>query len=411
MKAAIFGKKLSGTVKAVASKSCAHRLLICAALADAPCTVEIAEISEDIAATARCLEALGATAERVEEGYRVTPADWNQVRECTLDCGESGSTLRFLLPLAARLPKGSKVRFTGRGRLPERPNTALIQAMRLHNASVSDDYLPLTVEGPISGGMYMLPGNVSSQFITGLLFTLPALPGTSYIRFTTNVESASYINLTISALRQFGVTINTAMGGYDIPGGQVFRSPGTAAAEGDWSNAAFWLTAKALGSGIEVTGLNEESVQGDSAVVRVLDSMRGPDGRLCGTRVDAADIPDLVPVLAVAATQAEGETVFVNAGRLRIKESDRLAAVCRCLTILGADIRETEDGLIVRGKTQLHGGTVPSFNDHRMVMSMAVAATVADGPVVIEDAGAVAKSYPAFFDDYAMLGGDVRLES
>ena len=411
MKITIEGGLLEGSVKAVASKSCAHRLLICAALADAPCEVEIAEISEDIAATARCLNALGAQIERTQAGYRVQPATFEKARECTLDCGESGSTLRFLLPLAARLPEGSKALFTGRGRLPERPNTALLEAMRLHGAQVEGDYLPMTVKGPMKGGMFTLPGNVSSQFVTGLLFTLPALPGTSYIRFNTKVESGSYIDLTISALREFGVVVNTAMGGYDIPGNQTFRSPGRVRAEGDWSNAAFWMTAKALGSGVETTGLNMDSVQGDRAVMRVLDSMRGPGGKLMGARVDAADIPDLVPVLSVAATQAEGETVFFNAGRLRIKECDRLAAMRENLTRLGADVRETEDGLIVRGRTQLKGGTVSSFNDHRIAMSMAVAATVTDGPVTIEGAEAVAKSYPTFFEDYEALGGRIRREN
>ncbi len=410
MIATVMGGRLAGSVKAVASKSCAHRLLICAALADAPCTIEIAEISEDIAATARCLNSLGAQVERISEGYRVIPANWSEAREATLDCGESGSTLRFLLPLAARLPKGSKIHFTGGGRLPERPNTALIQAMRLHNASVSADFLPMTVEGPITGGMYKLPGNVSSQFITGLLFTLPALPGTSYIRFTTAVESGSYIDLTIAALKQFGVVVNQAMGGYDIPGNQIFRSPGTAEAEGDWSNAAFWMAARALGSDLTVTGLSMSSTQGDRAVMRVLDSMRGPDGTLRGARVDAADIPDLVPVLSVVATQAEGETVFFNAGRLRIKECDRLAAMRENLTRLGADIEETPDGLIVRGRTPLHGAEVECFNDHRIAMSMAIAATVAEGPIAIHGAEAVAKSYPAFFEDYQALGGRIERE-
>ena len=410
MIAVIQSGKLAGSIKAVASKSCAHRLLICAALSDAPCTVEIAELSADIEATARCLSALGAGIEKIPEGYRVSPIDWTQKRECTLDCGESGSTLRFLLPLAARLPKGSKAHFIGSGRLPERPNTALIEAMRLHGASVSDDYLPLAVEGPLTGGLYELPGNVSSQFVTGLLFTLPALSEDSRIRFTTHVESGSYIDLTIAALREFGIVIRPSEGGYDIPGNQVFVSPGRAEAEGDWSNAAFWMAAKALGSGIDVTGLRDDSAQGDRAVMRVLDAMRGPDGRLVGARVDASDIPDLVPVLSVVATQAEGETVFFNAGRLRIKECDRLHAMCQTLTALGADIKETEDGLIVRGKTPLHGGEVDSFNDHRIAMSMAVAATAAQGEVRITGAQAVAKSYPTFWEDYRKLGGQAQTE-
>ena len=410
MKVCIEGKKLEGTVRAVASKSCAHRLLISAALADAPCDIEISELSADIEATARCLNALGARAERTSAGYHVVPADWSSAREAALDCGESGSTLRFLLPLAARLPKGSKISFEGHGRLPERPNTALIEAMRQHGAQVSNDFLPLTVEGPMRGGVYEMPGNVSSQFVTGLLFTLPALPDPSSIRFTTEVESGSYIDLTIDALRQFGIVIRPVEGGYDIPGGQVFRSPGKAATEGDWSNAAFWMCARALGSDIEVTNINMDSTQGDRAVMKVLENMRGPNGKLRGTTVDASDIPDLVPVLSVVATQAEGETVFINAGRLRIKECDRLAAMKRCLSILGADIRETEDGLIIRGGKRLTGGTVPSFNDHRIVMSMAVAATVADGPVIIDGAEAVRKSYPTFFEDYGQLGGRFTAE-
>lgn len=411
MIAAISANKLKGTVKAVASKSCAHRLLICAALADAPCSVDVAESSEDVEASVRCLRALGAEIERVGTEYRVTPADRKSARQAELDCGESGSTLRFLLPLAACLAEGSSVRFVGRGRLPKRPNTALIEAMRLHGVRVSGDDLPLTVEGSLTGGMYTLPGNVSSQFVTGLLFALPMLPVESYIRFTTEVESAGYIRLTIDALRRFGIVVNPAMGGYDIPANQIYRAPDVVEAEGDWSNAAFWQAANALGSRIDVTGLAADSAQGDRAVMRVLDSMRGPDGRLFGTRVDAADIPDLVPVLSVVATQAEGETVFYHAGRLRIKECDRLHAMCENLNRLGADVRETEDGLIVRGRTPLRGAQVDSFNDHRVVMSMAIAATVAEGPVVVRGAEAVAKSYPAFFEDYEALGGSIRREA
>lgn len=401
----ISGGKLSGSVEAIASKSCAHRLLICAALADAPCTVEIAQLSADIEATARCLKALGAGMERVSEGYYVTPIDFKTPRKAVLDCGESGSTLRFMMPIAARMAKGSEIQFVGGGRLPERPNTVLANAMRMHGVKVSSDNLPLSIEGCLEDGMYMMPGNVSSQYISGLLFALPALPRTSFIRFTTEVESGSYIALTIAALKQFGVEVKSVLGGYDIPGNQIFKSPAIARAEGDWSNAAFWMAARALGSDINVTNLNMNSVQGDRAVMQVLDAMRSAGGKLCAARVDASDIPDLVPILSVVATQAEGETVFYNAGRLRIKECDRLAAMHECLSILGADVEETEDGLIVRGNTQLHGGEVQSFNDHRIAMSMAIAATVADGDIVIRGAQAVAKSYPTFFEDYKKLGG------
>jgi len=409
MNIAISGGKLSGTVEAIASKSCAHRLLICAALADAPCVVEVSKTSEDIKATVRCLSALGARIERIPEGYRVEPIDRTQTREAVLDCGESASTMRFLLPVSAILGRGSRIRFEGSARLAERPNTPLVHAMRLHGVKVSDDHLPITVERNIEDGMYMLPGNVSSQFITGLMFVLPLLGRRSFIRFSTDVESGSYIALTIDALRLFGVTVKKVLGGYEIPGDQIYHSPGRVCAEGDWSNAAFWMAARALGSDVSVTNLNMKSVQGDRAAMRVLDSMRSVDGSLRATRVDASDIPDLVPVLAVVATQAKGETVFYNAGRLRIKECDRLAAMCDCLSKLGADIEETADGLIVRGGRMLHGAQVESFNDHRIAMSMAIAATVAEGEIVIRQAEAVAKSYPDFYEDYKMLGGCVRV--
>ena len=273
MIAAIQGGKLAGSIKAIASKSCAHRLLICAALSDAPCTVEIAELSADIEATAGCLNALGAKIEKIPGGYQVTPADWTSRRECRLDCNESGSTLRFLLPLAARLPEGSKIYFDGRGRLPERPNTALIGAMRLRGVRVSGEYLPLTVEGPIQSGLYEIPGNVSSQFITGLLFTLPALRGDSQIRFTTNVESGSYIALTIDALREFGITIQKASGGYDISGNQLFRSPGKIAAEGDWSNAAFFLCG-ATQEPLTVSGIDPSSLQPDKKILDLIKNIK-----------------------------------------------------------------------------------------------------------------------------------------
>lgn len=324
-----------------------------------------------------------------------------------MDCGESGSTLRFLLPLAARLPQGSVACFRGGGRLPERPNTALTEAMRLHGATVSADYLPIEVSGPLKSGEYVLPGNVSSQFVTGLLMTLPALEGDSSIRFTTPVESAGYIDMTVSALNAFHVRVAQRSDGYDIPGGQIFHSPGVAYAEGDWSNAAFFLAARALGSEVRVDGLNGDSVQGDRAIAEILRRMSAPDGSLTAQRVDASGIPDLVPILAVVATQAAGVTEFVHAGRLRIKECDRLNAMRVCLNALGGEVEEKEDGLLVRGGRPLSGGEVDSFGDHRIVMSMAIAATVASGPVVIRRAEAVAKSYPAFFEDFQALGGRV----
>ena len=400
MNAIIRPHRLQGRVEIPSSKSCAHRLLIAAALADAPTEVRVNALNNDILATADCLRSLGADIERTDAGFLVRPIEAIGPEMRTLNCGESGSTLRFMLPVAAAL--GANCTFIGAGRLPERPNRILTDALNAHGARTDNDLLPMRLSGRLSGGAYPIAGNVSSQYITGLLLALPMCEADSEIVLTTRLESAAYIDITLEALSSFGIRVDRTERGWRIPGGQRYRSPGSVAAEGDWSGAAFWLAANRIGSSIECLGLNDCSAQGDRVIVDML-------GRL-GGEIDVSDTPDLVPALAVAAAAHPGTTRITGAARLRIKESDRLRTVADLLRALGGSVDELDDGLIIRGGRPFSGGTVYGFNDHRIVMAAAVAATVAEGSVTITDAQAVNKSYPSFFDAFNALGGLAHVE-
>jgi len=392
---------LAGAVRVPASKSAAHRLLICAALADGPTRIALSATNRDIEATAACLRALGAGIERQGSFMSVSPIA-RIPESAVLDCGESGSTLRFLLPVAAAL--GVKATFTGHGRLPGRPNAPLVDALRAHGARIDNDLLPMAVSGPLTGGRWTLPGDVSSQYVTGLLFALPLLDGDSEIELTTPLASAAYVDMTLQALRQFGIAVEPTDSGWRVPGSQRYRTPGEAEVEGDWSAAAFWLAANAMGARIDVQGTCPDSVQGDRAVAGLL-------GR---SAIDATHVPDLVPALAVAAVRLPQRTVITGAARLRLKESDRLQTVADLLSALGHGVTVTEDGLIVDGgeptPCEAPVRAVDGANDHRIVMAAAVAAAFADKPVRITDAGAVEKSYPDFFRDFTSLGGKAHVE-
>ncbi len=394
--------KLAGTVRVPASKSAAHRLLIAAALADGPTAVRVSALNRDIEATLNCLAVLGAGIERDGDVIGVSPIAANHAANADLDCGESGSTLRFLLPVACAL--GGDVRVVGHGRLPLRPNAPLTDALRAHGARIDSDLLPMRLRGPISGGRWTLPGDVSSQYITGLLFALPLLDEDSAIALTTPLQSASYVTMTLEALRCFGITVEPTGGGWQIPGRQRYRTPGTVEAEGDWSAAAFWHAANALGADICMEGLDPDSSQGDRAVLRLLGQ----------ARIDAEGVPDLVPALAVAAASLPQVTQITGAARLRLKESDRLATTAAMLEALGHRVKITGDGLVVEGGApgpcDAEIRTVDGANDHRIVMAAVVAAATADRPVRILGAGAVEKSYPDFFRDYASLGGQIHVE-
>lgn len=417
----IMPQVLSGTIPAISSKSDAHRLLIAAALADKPTVLSCNVLSEDIRATAECMRVLGANIEYGENEIKVTPITRDAAdRTVQLDCGESGSTLRFLLPVVSALGKNGV--FSGKGRLPERPVTDLRNAMGAHGVTFSPPWVfPIETKGQLTAGKFTLKGNVSSQYVTGLLFALPLLPDDSEIELLPPVESKAYIDMTLSTLRTFGITVETAENTYKIRGGQSYKSPETVTVDGDWSNAAFFLTAGALGAPVTVTGLNLRSVQGDKAILDVLvkmgakievdgDAVTVSPAPLKGVQIDASGIPDLVPILSVAAAACEtGATTVTNAARLRIKECDRLAAVNECLTNMGVVCAETDDGLVIWGGEGIRGGDVFGFNDHRMVMSMAIAATVAREKTTIREAQAVRKSYPHFFADFEKLGGNANV--
>ncbi len=404
MKATIYPAPLRGTIPAIASKSQAHRLLICAALANRPTSVACPTLSADITATADCLRALGATITYDGGVFAVSPIVTVPERPA-LDCAESGSTLRFLLPVVCAL--GTKATIKMHGRLPQRPLSPLWEELERHGAVLTrPEPDTIAVDGVLTPGEYAIAAHISSQFISGLLFALPLLAGPSAIRLTGHLESASYLAMTVRALGLFGVDCPLDGDVFAVPGGRCLASPGDVRVEGDWSNAAFWIAADKLpGCAVTVTGLDPDSPQGDRAAMELA-------GRIAAGNavIDCRDVPDLVPVLSVLAAVTPGVTRFANAGRLRIKESDRLATTSRLIRALGGTVRELEDSLVVTGTGRLAGGAVDSANDHRIAMSAAVAAAACTGPVVIAGAQAVNKSYPGFWTDYATLGGRVTLE-
>ena len=393
---------LSGSVQIPASKSMAHRAIICAALAGGTSRIQGVSFSKDIEATLSVMQALGASytvsgSEITLTGISTPPA------EAVADCCESGSTLRFLIPVAAAL--GTRTTFLGQGRLPERPITPYIREMSEKGVHFAyENTMPFTLDGRLQSGIYHLEGDISSQFITGLLLALPLLPGDSQIILTSPLQSKPYADMTIDCMRRFGVNVSEIPGGYVIPGGQAYR-PLDMQVEGDFSQAAFFFAANALGSRITLGNVPEKSVQGDRKIVEIIDRMWYNKGNEETLRISAADIPDLVPITAVLACFADRPVYICDAERLRIKESDRLESTSRMLHALGGDVRVVPDGLQIRPVGGFTGGTVDSCGDHRIAMCAAVCATRASGPVTVLGAQCVEKSYPAFWRDHRALGG------
>ncbi len=408
-------RRLRGTLEAPPSKSAAHRALICAALCrEGESVLHGLSPSQDILATLGVLRALGAKIDLCGGTARVTGII-SPPQGAACDCRESGSTLRFLLPVAGAL--GVNATFLGAGNLPQRPYSLLAGQMERHGAAFSrSSGMPFSVIGRLRPGWYELAGDVSSQYVSGLLFALPLLERGSDIALSTPLQSAGYVEMTVAALRRFGVDIEARPYGWHIPGRQRYHKR-EETIEADYSNAAFWLSAGALGSPVACAGLDPDSPQGDRAIVRLLqdfgataggdDPLSVQGGRLHACRIDASQVPDLVPILAVVAALSEGETLIENAGRLRIKECDRLAAMADCLTRLGAKVCEGPDYLRISGAPALRGGEVSGWGDHRIVMACAIAATRCEGPVTIRGAQAVEKSYPDFFTHYRNLGGKI----
>jgi len=365
---------LRGEIAAMPSKYDLHRLMIASHLAGMGLE-GLPVISDDIAVTKHCLQAIANCELRIA------------------NCRESGSTLRFLLPVFAAL--GREVTFTGEGRLPERPMQPLIDQLREHGCHIDRENLPITIAGQLRPGVFTLPGDVTSQYVTGLLFALPLLTGSSEIALTSPLQSRGYVDMTLRTLRKFGIAINETERGFLVPGGQVYQRPvGPPVPEGDWSAAAFWLAAN-----VRVTGLDEESAQPDRVIAGLLKDLP--------KEIDVSQCPDLAPILAVVMALTPGERRIVNGARLRLKESDRLHAMAANLAALGTDVTELPDGLAVNGRLSLRGGEVDSFGDHRIAMALAIAALKCEGNVTLRGAQAVAKTYPDFWEDYRRLGGRI----
>ena len=419
MRVTIERSRVFGTLEAPPSKSMAHRLLICAGLAEGRSVIDRVDPSQDVLATARALEALGARV-RLEEGRAVVDGCGGRLTapDGPVDCGESGSTLRFFIPLLAGC--GRPVRLLGPGRLMQRPQDVYARLFERQGLPFSQTQQELTLCGPLRPGEYRVEGGVSSQFISGLLLALPLLDGDSVLQVTPPFESQSYVALTLRAMADFGVLVRREGNIFFIPGNQRYR-PRNGAVEGDASQAAFPAVLGAVKGGITVTGLREDSCQGDRVIFDILrrcgagmtavpGGWRFEKQPLRAVDIDLADCPDLGPILMVLGLFCEGETVIRNAGRLRVKESDRIAAMQQEVEKLGGRI-EAEGGTVrVRGAS-LHGAPdLAGHNDHRVVMALTVAALAADVPVCIQEAEAVRKSWPDFFARMQQLGAEVKTD-
>lgn len=414
----IYPSSLAGEVFIPASKSMSHRAVICAGLSEGISTINNVGISQDIEATIDAMRRLGITVEKADSSLRIKGSAEPELKNPRIDCRESGSTLRFIIPIAALT--GKPVAFYGEGKLVERSLTPYFNIFEKQGIQyeAEDGKLPLRINGRLSPGEFQLEGNISSQFVSGLMFALPLLEGDSLITVTSELESKPYIDLTMKALKEFSIHIeNHDYRAFMIKGNQKYRATDYTV-EGDFSQAAFWLAAGALGSDVVCKGLDMGSQQGDKAVMDIIGEMGGRivvDGGNVraltadtkGTVIDAAQCPDLVPILAVLGALSEGRTEIVNAQRLRLKESDRLKAISSELGKLGACIMEKQDGLVIDGRKSLCGGRVDSWNDHRIAMALAIAATKCKEPVVISNACCVKKSYPDFWGHYKALGGRI----
>lgn len=411
MKLVIEGDRLNGGLFVPPSKSMSHRAVIAAALAEGTSVLEGVLSSVDLTATIEGLKSLGVDITRTEQ---VVVKGGLKGKEGIIDCHESGSTIRFLIPIS--LLTCESYTFVGRGKLVERPLAVYSDLFREKGVDCQyNGRLPFVCRGPISSGVYSVPGDISSQFITGLLYTLPLLEGDSILQITESFESKPYVDLTVEMLRQFGIAVEELEQGYAVKGNQKYV-PCHMRVEGDFSQAAFWIVAGVISGNIELRHLNLNSKQGDKAILDIVKTMGGDisihndfiaikQSKTRGMVIDASQIPDLVPILAVLASVSDGETRIINAERVRIKESDRLLAISTELRKMGAQIVEQPDGLIITGVSHLHGAEVDAWNDHRIAMALTVASLKAQGRVTLTGAESVTKSYPHFFEDFRTLGG------
>ena len=397
---------LCGSVRIPSSKSVSHRALICAALAEGTSFVRDISISQDILATMDTLTELGASFD-VKENVIEVHGISSPSKKAELRCNESGSTLRFIIPVACAL--GAESTYHGKGRLPERPIN--IYTRELSDKGITFDYhgtMPFTTKGKLKGGTFRVEGNVSSQFITGLLLALPLCSEDSEIVLTSPLQSEPYVNITLDCMRAFGVTAERTASGYRVKGGQKYRAADYTS-EADFSQAAFFVTANFIGNSVTIENLPDSDIssQGDKKIIEIADTLcynkkAGVSGEVS---INASDIPDLVPTLAVLCSLSSNTVRITNAERLKIKESDRLDTTARMISGIGGKITKTDDGLIIYPVPYFTGGTVDSFNDHRIAMAAAIASTASKGNVTVKGFESIRKSYPDFLNDFINLGG------
>lgn len=412
---------LQGAVKIPPSKSMSHRAIMAAALANGKSTINNLIFSKDIIATIACMRNIGAEIEIKDNSVQIKGTGGVTLKNRVFYCEESGSTIRFMIPIGMMDQSNEEpIVFHGEGRLKTRPMTPYFDIFNEKN--IKYDYpnsLPLTIWGNLQSGEYKLPGDVSSQFVTGLMYALALADKPSVIKMTSKLESKSYVDMTIDVLKSFGVAINNEnYQSFDVPGNVEFTAR-EYTVEGDYSQVAFFIVAGLINNDLLLHGLKESSLQGDREILNIVKRMNGNiefiDGTLhvkksktIATDIDMSEIPDMLPAISVLAALSEGTTRLYNGQRIRLKESDRIKAMYTELTKLGAKIEETEDGLLITGVKRLSGGNVEGWNDHRIVMALAVAATICDEPVGITDAHAITKSYPHFFEDLKSIGGIVH---
>lgn len=416
MSITITPKRLKGNVSVPPSKSMAHRAIICASLARGKSIIRHIEYSQDIEATISAMKALGTMIFQYDDYLEIDGTTTFMRNMCDIDCHESGSTLRFMVPIS--IVCEANVHFTGQGRLGKRPLDVYYKIFDQQNIGYlyKEDELDLYIKGQLQAGEFEIPGDVSSQFVSGLLFALPLLDNDSRIVMTSPLESKGYIDLTLQMLNQYGVQIeNKNYQEFIIHGGQTYQ-PCDYYVEADFSQAAFYLVAGVLGNDVILNGLNLSTRQGDKEVIDILERMgcqltvkeKGHQmysGTLTATTIDGSQCPDIIPVIALACALSEGVTHIKNIGRLRIKECDRLSATVEVINQLGGIAKEEDDSMIIEGVKTLQGGKVSSYNDHRMAMMEAIASTVCQNDIVIDDKDCVQKSYPSFWEHFVMLGG------
>lgn len=411
--------KLGGDIKVPSSKSLCHRSIICASLSKGRSTIQNVYFSKDILATIEAMKSLGVEINTFEDSVCINGTAKVVLENRSIFCGESGSTLRFIIPVVSTL--GEEVVLSGAGKLVERPLDVYYKIFDEQKIcySNSEGRLPLHINGILKSGNYKIKGDISSQFITGLLFALPLLEGDSEIEVTTELESKPYVDMTLDMLQKFNIhVVNENYEKFIVKGRQLYKSCDYYV-ETDFSQAAFFLVIGVLGNKVSCQKMNINSHQGDKHIVDILKEMGGNiqildncitaiPSKTNGVIVDAAQCPDLVPVIASIAAVSNGVTEIINASRLRLKESDRLQAISSQLNKIGADVKEKKDGLVINGKNKLKGGVVSSFNDHRIAMALASVSSMCSGNLVIQGADCVNKSYPDFWNDFAKIGGHVE---